>query len=268
MKRLSLAILLLPLCCFGQFNFFDQAFLGQAIFGPPPEVPQTIAGLAYWWHWTVLPTNVVVTNWIDRVQSYPFTNSLLSASPTNTENGVAFSHTGQSLTNPAPLQLSSNWTVWIGFVYTNLDPGGSFGMNAPLWGDNQIANDFTLGSTFQSTPKAQMNLIKPPTGAQQSFGLAAPYWLKFTDWVLVSSNNANGGSGNTWGYTNGTLAGNGGALPLFTNINNLGWNPQYNDGSTFLVGSIRDFLVYTNVLTPLNISNLHYWRTNSDLTSP
>ncbi len=216
-------------------------------------VPSNIVtGIKYWWVSSDMVTNITVTNWIDRIQQSVWTNiSTATTCPTNSSLGTHFLRTSsQRLTNSVTVSLAGD--------------GSSFDTNTQWF----IVN-------LDTTPGFEDILTGLPASSSPTVGFSsgAPYFFqsptlasdgtlatgKFVDVAIVSSSDSGHVNPVLTFYTNG--------IPSQTNTSVAipqadGWNTLGVGGNGAYNGYIREYAVYSNKLSSVNVSNLHYYATN------
>lgn len=240
--------------------------LASAASGPTALMPN----LAEYWEFTdtthVLTTNAAVTNWIGKLQGTVLTNGASSLRPTNSASGVGFSGT-QVLTN-LNFGIGSNWTVTV-FVQYTLNNLGNFA--GTLCGSNNINNDHHNFSILWASGGANKYAASFTAGPDQnglvlgqSGNLLIPSGIE--DFTLSNSNNANGGSGRSYMWTNGvnlTLGSVSAMLGINQFISYVGTGDGGGWGPGQFGGYIQGIYIQTNfVPTSAQASNIHYYRTN------
>lgn len=195
-------------------------------------------GIAFWWRMDDLATNVVVTNWIDRVSGSVWTNSSVTA-PTNTSGGVYFDG-AQELTN-STYYLDTNMTLIVTFKRT-----GTGDQQDILTYNNGGAWSFMwfFGRWELWILGNHANLFGDPGGTTAYFDIAFTHSYNGVDTTTIV------------GYTNGVAQSTNTSVGPFQRANivqKLGNGP---DG--YLKGYVCEILEYTNlVLTPSEISDTH-----------
>ncbi len=215
--------------------------------------PTNIAsGLSYWWVSSDVPTNTAVLSWTDRVQQLVWTNGNAATRPTNSSSGVHFVRASSTIltNNPAMLiTIGANNDVNTHFVILN---------------QGSHVAEMMLGITGVETPCERFGsggnicYFQSPSDICCNFGN-----LVGTLGDLCVSAFSQGGHVNpsfTF-YTN--------AVPCNTNsapgVSSQGsWNSVGGDAGTgFFDAFVKEVIIYTNTLTLLQVSNVHYYATNT-----
>lgn len=253
---IALAVLLLAVTCVGQAHFrlttiregsFGQAPVGSVNTNEEPMLPH----IYLWWHdadTLTQGTNVAITNWLDRIQQWVWTNETAGTRPTTSTNGLHFNGTDQFLTNIVPVDLHAAIPSAYAAVFAvlkwipdaNVSPV-PFGYEI---GANSAFNWFHIGDwawNFSYGP--------PSLGCS----ITAPV-VTNTLMTIASFNTLT----NEFFFTNGILCKLGSCYggPRFNYMGKLpsAWHFQ---------GYIRDLIVYTNIVDGSYITNLqHYASTN------
>jgi hypothetical protein len=210
--------------------------------------PASIAGLAYWWNSEDLPTNTIVTNWIDRIQGVTPTQGDPTARPTNHVYGVGFNGS-TFLTNP-PVGNSVGVGAFF-MVVRWTDPDKAL---SPITSyDNGSAHRRILlaSSSWAGTWNNGCRLTWIGDGGTK----VAP--IEGTGARSVPTNSTITlayDQATTTFYTNGVVSKTAIGLGAYK-VESIGHDP---DGS-FFVGHIREILIYTNGLSAAGVSNLHFF---------
>lgn len=238
----AIIFLLFALSAFGQPNPINRramAIAGLATGSPP--IPQTIPGLSWWWVGSDIVGNIA-TNWIDRIQAARLTNTV--ANCLFATNGIVYPNTGssgESLRGNGTITVNStNTSVMIIFMVTShqntiLFEGvaTSFG-----WRPQSDQKFYWRDGSFHElsrTPVAWSDMVFTPTNTAGGYRF-------FTNGIQASTSASV--------YTAWTL---GGVMP----------------NSTFDNERLREILIWTNtLLSSVNISNLHYYATNTYAYTP
>lgn len=234
--------------------------------GSNPLIPQTISGLYYWWRSSDLAVGNKVTNWIDRIQGASLTNETAATQPTNSASGVYFDGT-MFLTNNPEFGLTSE----------NTTGGGCTIFFILKWGDSTLTRAPYLSSRSNgvATANRTYSLISKALADSSNSGSR---WLKMegtSTWVpllgadsgaysiptnqVITLCTAKTWSTTTDSYTNGVLSKSGITTDGSERFAKIG--ADY--GGWFWKGTIIEEMIYTNVLTSLQISNLNYYATNT-----
>lgn len=152
--------------------------------------PQTL-GARYWWVSSDLTTNVNVTNWVDRIQSFVFTNGDDSLRPTNSATGVGFDGSHWLSNTPGfdwETSGAGTASVWVVFSpVTAAAANGGF-----------LASDSSAGSGIYSPSGNQMkNFGDKGNATMFNFVSGNTY-----DMAITISNIA----GQTYNWTNNVFA--------------------------------------------------------------
>lgn len=243
--------LLLSLTAFGQPSPINRrAFAITGLVKPsgPPLF------LAYYWVASDMSNNIIVSNWVDRIQGSVWTNLNITTQPdiTNSSSGVHFTRSkAQTLTNNVnPIRYGgtggdSYVSQWIilqreasGVFQDFLDYADS---GDAEWGYDPGNNLFL----FLNTHSLNTGAVTP--GTIQDVAVASdgitPLTIIYTNGVPCLTN---------------TLAGR-----AFSDA--FPWKIMGGiSGSGFFGGYIRELLIYTNTFwTSQQVSNLHYYSTNT-----
>jgi hypothetical protein len=206
--------------------------------------PSSIPTLTHWWVHTDVDTNdVIVTNWAPRVGPSTFTQAAAGRRPTNTVSGMAFSG-GQGLTNDpiAVINTASGSKASMWLVFTPLTPATR----------GSLFSDETGDHTLATTPSGDYDYFASSGGISSvgSYVAGVTY-----DLALVYTNV---GNPNT----------------VFTNTVQMFARPSaqpYNENQRFLAydpfggafkGFIKEFAIFSDVLTMQQLTNLHNYATN------
>lgn len=243
-SRIALAVLFLScLTCFGQFGVEQPFFLTSST---SSEIQPTVSGLGYWWVASDLPTNTIVTNWVDRINGLVFKNDNTSDRPTNSVQGIGFDGSSE-LTNTGFCPSFTNGF----FIIIKRSVQGAW-------------NPIDLSYTFRSYSVYNCDLvgIQSPTilwaGANRT--LPTNSWITL-GWTYTTNTARY--------YTNGVFTG---TAPLIANLTAgtlaarrlLGGQ---GNGSIYFTGFVREYLGFTNRLTDDDMTNLHYYATTKYASS-
>ncbi len=247
MVRVSVTLSLTCACATAQggFGFQDQPFLAK-----PAVVasitPTTIGQLQRWWNFRDLTVGITVSNqWSDRVYTEPMWMMNTSLSPTNSTSGVRFNG-AQRLTNNAVPLNGTGATNTIGLVFT-------------FENSSQSPTIFHGGSGQGGILIATSSKLEwDANNVDVSSALPASTLI---DVVAVQTNNNAG----TIFYTNGLLS-LATANAFHQSPFNLGWDVTGSSGP--LKGYILHVLYWSNLLSASDVSNFHYWRTNTEGGTP
>ena len=209
-------------------------FVSQPQSGVVPIGP----GLAHWWVFSDVATNVVVSNqWSDRIVGLLMEQGDPTLRPTNSSLGVRFQG-AQQLTNtafewaPAPVSSVNTGTVFVVFTFENA-------AQFPTLFGNHVGGSTIGGIT--SLARYQYNL------ADKSSALPAS---KLLDVIMVLTNLTAASKGIV--YTNGVVSVTGATIPhqLF----DLMGNDKVGD---VLKGYILQYGNSTNIWSPTDVSAAH-----------
>jgi hypothetical protein len=215
----------------------------------PTNLPGTWVA---WWVASDNPTNITITNWVDRVKGESLTNTL-ALSPTN-------SATGMGLTGSTYLKLkhyivpagnNTQDTNMLFMVIVPITPSTDF---SGLWGGDDTTL-YTGGRLLfvRTTSKYHFN-----STSALDLGAAWPSGV-MTDIVLMG---AKANTGITL-WTNG-ISSFASAQDGFSQADSLlGWNPNNSGG---FKGKVVEILRGSNippVSVSLIVSNLHWYATNT-----
>lgn len=219
----------------------------------PPFTPRSIPNLSYWWVSSDVPTNINVTNWTDRIQGAIYTNGTTGASrPTNSALGMHFSRaSSQILTNNViSLGGTNTGSYWI-IMRRDFSGGFQDFLDYANSGDSEWYFDNVNQMSIDAA-----TVIKN-IGAQAA--------STFFDAYLISDN----ANVRTSLYTNGVL---GATFTTYTALNfqkPLGFIMGGILNNGFLDGYIKELGIWTNtIFTTIQISNLHYYTTNTYPITP
>lgn len=244
----------------------DTVWVPQLFQSATIPLPKTIPGLALWWVYTDTTTNnVAPTNWIDRIQSLVWTNGDSASRPTNTVIGMGYGGASpRFLTNQPQFDMGTNWSV-VMFV-TDANPSSSAGLADGLFCEN--GSNFNAGLNFQGTTVDRL-FWTSHAGGNTSLGAATISRSNEYDIVFMESNSVSS-SGATFGFTNGIFYASAARESVDTYLGGSGANlvSGANHLATWFDGYMREFMVFTNLLSSQNISNIHYYRTNTYGGSP
>ncbi len=222
--------------------------------------PQNVPGLALYWVASDTfsqGTNTALTNWIDRIQGSIWTNGASAQRPTNALDGVHFAgagihftNAGASLTGSSGVVSNTHWIVWriksTAGLWDDLALMGSSG-GAPTISTRCFSPDYISNGRWQTganpTPAFVPNL---ETNIENEF------LVRWRDTVYDAYTNAlnvvtNQGGNNS--INNGNI---------WTNLGDYG--AVTFGQSTY---TIKEIAIWTNVLSDVTISNLHWYRTNT-----
>lgn len=209
-----------------------------------PFTPRSLPGLGYWWVFSDMPTNINVTNWVDRIQSSVWTNKNTDASrPTNSSLGVHFKRSSQQwLTNELKAVFDTNSSH---FLILERTTAGGFQdiLDCKNTGDSELMmfND---------------NKLTWWGGAQQADGV--PPLSAFFDFCFMPSLAENK---IRW-YTNGLASNTNNSTAIPANFCSWGWLGGI-AFSGYFDGYIKEILIWTNrVLSSSEIAQLHTYYTN------
>jgi hypothetical protein len=206
---------------------------------PTNSIPGAPA-LALWWvasDTLVFGTNIAVTNWTERVNGVQSKQGDASRQPTNSLLGVGFGG-AQDLTNVSTLTSHSN-TFFVIYEATATAP---------------IAN--VLGGGGYGFSLASLEWYESGTPLTKLSSAVSLNQVKDFVW-----------NGTNTFYTNNVVSATGISLPGigFTNIGSA----MPSTPNSFWKGYILEIAVWTNtVLSAVNISNIHYYATNTYGFSP
>ena len=253
-RQILLLLTLFSLSASAASGLRDPAFLASlsktnaAAASPSPSLVD--ASLRYWWVASDKPLGLKVTNWLDRVQSQVLTNSNDGTRPTNSASGIAFnrlsSYSLQFSPTPTPASVNINGTGVVYVIVTPTETASTF--------DSIISTDDTAGASLftQDSGFTWGNNV-----AQTIFG---PLTYGRTMDVMVVITNATAGG---YGYTNGVFA-----KAFASNLGDLTGSlksvgKDQNGAGHFYTGFIKEIIFYSNVLSTVSISNLHWYATNT-----
>lgn len=237
MKCLALLLTCLP--CFAQFPYcgvtWQQPSSGGFVL---PGANQVLLRLKA----SDLPVGKITAGWTDEIHGVVFTNGTTATQPTNGPTGVRFASTWL-------MKQGTSFTGWFSsnafFCVYQVDP------NAGGWDTIYGADSSETGLGFNNSPANGWFMIG-------TISLTGPVPSNVMGDVIET------GSGNPIvTYTNGILATSKstGFTGFFNNL--LGANqsgPVHND---FYNGYVQEIIVWSNyTLSSIDISNLHYYRTN------
>lgn len=205
--------------------------------------------LKYLWVSSDVSSNVTVTEWTDRIVSAQWTNSSTD-SPTNTADGMTMNYSTSGGATIAPnnaggvFTIADSATVFI--IFKPYDPGNGY---QHLLLDTYVAPYTGLW--------VQGSKVRWANGG---FTDASDAYLSantISDFCQVQSN-----SGPVmFTYTNGFLS-----KTITDTAPAGGWKWHFlmhGSGSDYSYkGGIYEIRMYSNILTSLQISNLHHYRTN------
>lgn len=263
--RSLVALLFSCAVCLGQLPVIP--FVTQPVSSSVP-IPNTIPGLALWWVHTDLATNTALSGgWTDRIQGMVLSVGASGVRPTNSALGVGFGGTGSAtyITNAPQYRIGTNWTV-IQFINTS-KPDNASGVASGTWGEN--GSNWMFGTQFQGTSKQSLAYRTHAGGNVNYGGLLAPGASNEFDVTLIDSNSATSG-GKFFTYTNAVLYSTPTASDADTYFGEIGADLKPADAlGAFYAGYVRETMVWTQaVLTPIQLSNIHYYRTNTYGGSP
>lgn len=240
--------LLLSLTAFGQPSPINRRAFALA--GLATTSKLFPANLGYYWVYVDMPTNILVTNWVDRIQGSVWTNGAADTTrPTNSDLGVHFDST--------KTQILTNYTI--SFYGTN---------SSSHWiiirrDKNNAFQDFL---DYANSGDLEWGYYNDNTHAV-SAGVAArndgPSLLgDFQDLAWVSDGAAN----NTSFYTNGVFATNWSGTVINSGKTWRIMGGIANEG--YFGGYIKAFGIWSNTVFTVNqVSNLHYAFTNGTYTN-
>lgn len=245
--RLSLSILLLCSSALAQPMQHWAAANRTSLVSARMTPTNIFNGVAYWWVASDNPSNVIVSNWVDRIQAVVKTNGDTTVRPTNNSLvGVYFnSSVGQFVTNATLNNSTALNTYWLvmqrdGNHAGNL-VGQSISANFPgfLISGSGSPQMFSAGQLFTGPVLPNATMIDVLFVCERNG---------------VNQTNAFYTNGVPWTTTN-TLV-DIGSFTMRTMGKDLG-NGAYS-------GYITEFGVVTNIWpTPVQASNLHYYFTNT-----
>lgn len=249
MNKAGIFLILLALVCVGQ-GFGPKIFKGPTPAFSGGLTPASIAGLENWWVFTDLITNnQTIGNWVDRRSGHLMTNVPSYTKPvTNTQYGLLFQAESlmQAYTNSTTLTLNSNSALCVIFRPTNnadfcqLVRGLYNSDGSPF-----LVRRFTGGTWRTGTDASQSTLC-------------ADFAANTIHDFLWTSDDANG----VKTYTNGVAA-------AYTRVKAGQFAPTVVGGANTsanngLQGYVLEVHYWTNVVfSSVNISNLHYYCTNT-----
>lgn len=248
MKVLCLSLLMLSLSAFGQAFTPRRPFVYQlaSTVNTNPE-PQQLAGLYLWWNsgdTLSQGTNVVITNWIDRIQGWVFTNETSATRPSNSTNGVVFDGVDDLLTNVVAVNQSSIHSLT--FLVLQWDLNSSVSPTFLMYSAgtaNQIEWFHNAGQTWGLT-------YNPPASGCSRCDGGIQTNVLMTVAMLDTA-------GNSYSYTNGIVSKTG------CGTGNLQFNELGGIDYWPFKGRILDLIVYTNNADSTYVPVLqHYANTN------
>jgi hypothetical protein len=258
--RLALLILILPVLCLAQHPLLTGAGIDWASGLPSGTVgtpPNQITNIRYWWNFSDNPTNVNVTNWVDRIQGLVLTNNADSKRPTNSTTGVGFNGSTY-LTNIANFTIlvgtGATGSVWV--VCSMVTSAGAFGA---------VIGDRTSGGNgFGESSGTQMKWF----GAGGS-GTICDFVSGTTirDVGIVITNTTSGQmlfwTNNVFINTAGIGAGDTTNPQKWVGCAESSGNP-----ASFSKVKILDLAFFYGKLTTTDLTGLHKWATNQYGFSP
>lgn len=213
-------------------------------------VPSNIAsGLRYWWVNHDLDATNFVTNWIDRISSSVWTNGDIANAPTNSATGVFFKRTGSQVLTNSGVVLGANTADPCSHWYiVNLASGNACG-----W----LTQSRTLaagGFGFVAAPN-------PFLAITPSFVQGPKIPITTTIDIACTARNSGAAYEIVW-YTNGVIFA---TNANFTWFGTVSWKSLGGDTADgFYNGRVQELAIWSNtVLSSVNISNLHYYATNT-----
>lgn len=220
-------------------------------------------GLMEAWEWTnYLATNQVMTNWVG-LNGTILTNGDTTLRPTNTALGVGFPMSQATskvgFTN-VPFVIGSNYII--SCFFSNVDIGDQQVGGEYLFGGTNVNNRNLIGLASASG-QTVIPYYRTVAGVNQTPGAAIPQ-SKYLDISFYHSNNANGGSGAMYIYTNGNFsAGVIDSDQVSVGLNFLGFGANNGAASIGFQGFIQGYYVITNASpSAAYFSNIHYYHTN------
>ncbi len=219
------------------------AFRGQFL-SANAITPATISSLQRWWNFHDFATNVVVSNqWNDEIFGKPLWQMNTVFSPTNSSLGVRFNG-AQGLTND-PVPFMNGTTNTFALVMT---------FEGALGAENVINEGAGQGG-FALDSSAHLNWEAGFTTVSLALPLAT-----LIDIAAVQSN------ANLYVYTNGVLS----KLLTATGVQRpIVLASNYTASIHVpLKGYVLHYLYWSNALSSVQVSNFHYWRTNTEGGSP
>ena len=251
-----LIFLLSASACFGQLTVqqMEPFFKGAGV--PSVFYPTNLPGVwIRWWVASDNPTNITITNWVDRVVAAQLTNTL-ALSPTNSALGMGFN--GSTYLQWKDILTTDNNSSVTNVVFLIMQPITPSTDFSGVYGIRDVAQYSTGRGLMTRTTGAyqwndgvfQADICKFTSGSYQDMAIVGPEATSTTSMLF---------------YTNGILgfsAANAGWLT--SRPHNVVGHNSNNNGN--YKGLIQEMLVGTNIpiaQVTMVVSNLHWYATNT-----
>lgn len=238
MKWILLLFSCLP--CLAQFPYSGTTW---CLLSSGVPSPLSIPGLAQWYVYSDQPTNITMSNWVDRIQGLYMTNGDASTRPTNSSLGVGFN--GSTFLTNRVLCVSNDNTFVLIVQTAAINGGGTSVLEAVV--------DPTTDPYWMQSSKFELN-------ANIWFNLQANH---LNDWIICMRDID---PTKVKGFTNGIAAATGAGLSTageFFNLAKSRFNLNY-------VGYVLELMWFTNNITTNSswVSTVHTYATNKYNFSP
>lgn len=244
--KAPLLLLATALTCFGQgFFSFEVPLPGSA--ATAPFTPASLPGLAFQWVASDLTVSNNVTDWVDRIQHYHWTQSSAGSQPTNSALGVRFYVSGgMRYLNVTNLCINLNQVdSWYMVITPDAQSGDDHYILAHSFNSGGCRGGFHIDSSGRLANNVGLVL----KAASQINGTTFDF---SGSWIGTNNIYYTNGIPQT---TNNTVVA-GGTLYYVGALADSGGDPAYR-------GYISEFGIYTNTsLNQAQITLLHNYATN------
>lgn len=225
---------------------------------PNTAITPATLGARYWWAFEDNPTNVNVTNWLDRIAGFALTNGANSLRPTNSSTGVGFNGSTY-LTNINPFII----TCGAPGCQTTTAPDST---NGSLW-VIMSAQVSTLSGLVTEETAGGKGLFTVATKQLEWFGGANTIFANYQTGTPIDIGVCvtNSGSVVNSYFTNGVLAAqhaDGLANSPESNVGSYGSS----GGSSPFTGKITDVVYFSRYLSQGEITSLHTYAQTRGVT--
>jgi hypothetical protein len=190
------------LSCFGQTMTATTVNATTLNWQQPAFDPQQISGLAYYFDYRDLATNVAISSWTDKVSATVWSQTSAALKPTNSASGLRWNSSLESgpqingnLTNLTGISLTQPYSIWFAFsVGVNLNSSYLCLMTELASGGFYI-KAWEAGGRSLNVYRAGLNT------ASAKFGEASGGTLPLMSWLVANGNSYTNAA--LWGSTSG-----------------------------------------------------------------
>lgn len=244
--RLWLSLLLSLLALTASASPGQPYFVRQLSASVPSGPTLTdIPGLYSWWVSSDYPTNTQVTNWVARISGVGLTNNLVF-SPTNTATGMSFVTSNWfGLTVPSVGSGIATTNVWLVIMQPDTQP-----------------IDYTSVLGFSDTGRGLFLRTSKQFFYSSTFNTSFGAYTVGSVIDLTMELNRQA-LGTAVFMTNGV------ACASFSEAGSRTWSTVgFQQTFGYYKGKILEIAQWTNILSSVNISNIHYYATNTYKFTP